>query len=368
MPKPIVLLVHGMGTHDPKGITEEFTKGLKNGADFLGYKNLNIEDMEIVEFNYSKELDDLRKQIADHASKTQKQLSILTGAGGIAGFAAKVSGIQAKFSGDEFLYTHLLDVLIYGTTMYRAKVYELCAQSIKTHMYDAYNKHTAFHIVAHSLGTAVVTDAMAHLFSYDATIDNPDQINTGANRPDSVWMISNVSRLIGMLNDSPDPYDTIVNDRRDLAARQFGACGAMYNIRNTYDPFTWIKTYADEPEMGVNVEFKEVRKIKSESTFINPHDLTEYFSNPEITYHFLARVFSYSVAPADFVKGYKEYRESALKGQVKQILAKIKKPVKDDLPDDASLLDKIKYIQKIYTALKKTIDESKEYFSTNGEQ
>jgi hypothetical protein len=122
MAKKIVLLIHGMGTHKKEATKEEFIKGLTQGAKFLRYDSFDPKLFQLEEFNYSEMLDGIRKEIAAHSNDMQATTSLLTGMGGLVGMAADLVDIQTKFDDDEFLYTHLLDVILYATTMHGSEI------------------------------------------------------------------------------------------------------------------------------------------------------------------------------------------------------------------------------------------------------
>jgi hypothetical protein len=376
MDKPIVLLIHGMGTHEATATTKKFKEALKEGCDFLGQTNFNLDSIELVEFNYSDILDKVRQDIAAHAAETAKLLPLLTPAvtdpsliAKIPEMVGKISSMQTKFGGDGFVYTHMLDVILYAMTMYGSDIRTRCAEAISSNMFKAYAQNRGFHIVAHSLGTKVVTDTMRDLFDISATIDNKNKINPNAFRPKSLWMVSNVSRLVGILDPYGDPQDftnCIVHDHFDTATGNKGAAGSMYNLRNELDPFTWFKTYEGEPELGSNITFSDVRKIEKESTFINPHDLTEYIANPDVTYRFLATLFDFSVTPKQYLDGMTAYKATTVEGTLKGKLENIKdtfSTVADGVTEASSLSDKFDSLQSAYEALQKINEETKAYLS-----
>lgn len=347
MSKPIVLLIHGMGTHAPGNNIKSFKKGLEEGVGFLQYGDFDAEKMELVEYNYSEYLDILRKKFADHSSKKKNQLAFLKSIGGLTKVVAKLTSIEAKFNDDNFLYTHLLDVFIYALTFHGSEIRTRCAKVISTQLIKAEKENRPFHIVAHSLGTKILTDTMAELFVDDATIDDKKHFNPRAIRPDSVWMISNVSRLVGILDSFPDPDETIVNDDENLTTGYRGACAAMFNTRNRFDPFTWFGTYDKKPNKGVNTIFNDIRQLKDDSLPINPHDLAEYFAFPEISAYFLMNVFHYTPSLAEVNKGIKEYRKGTVKGELKTKLNKVKSSL--TMPSDsANIGTKIDYVVKAY--------------------
>jgi hypothetical protein len=367
MAKPIVLLIHGMGTHAEDATKDAFIKGLSEGANFLKFSDFDPALFQIHEFNYSDELDEIRKEIAEHANDVSQTTQILAGMGGLAAIVGDFMEFQADFADDKFLYTHLLDVFLYASTFHGVKIAEKLSLKINDFLKLASQKNTKLHIVAHSLGTKVTTDAMHLLFKNGVDVAGANQIDPALMRPSSLWMISNVSRLVGILDGFPDPYDTIVTDHYDLSTGQLGATAAMYNTSNTYDPFTWFKSYEKEPKNGYNIHFNDIRKISYESSFINPHSLAEYFAYPEIAMQFLIVAGDYAVPTQTFLDARKEYKKGTVKGAVKSILGKIKRPLPDDMPNDASFIEKARYLVKAYKALKLVKEQTQEYFSTGGQ-
>jgi hypothetical protein len=367
MAKPIVLLIHGMGTHPDESTKKAFIKGLTEGAKFLKFDTFNPKLFNIHEFNYSDELDTIRTEIAEHADNVSKITELLTAAGGAVEIAGDLIDWQTELDNDEFLYTHLFDVILYALTFHGVEISIRLANQIRELLALAHQKNTKLHIVAHSLGTKVVTDAMYRLFANDVTVEGALQIDPALMRPASLWMISNVSRLVGILDPLPDPYKTIVTDHYDLEAGTLGGTATMYNISNTFDPFTWFLKYDMEPMNGYNIDFSDVRKITGESSFINPHSLSEYFAYPETARQFLQVVADYSVPTETFLTSEAKYKEGTVEGTVKTLLEQIKHPVDDGLPTDANIVDKVRHIIKAYKALKSIKEQTKAYFSTGGQ-
>ena len=54
MSKPIILLIHGMGTHPPGNMRKEFIDGINDTAKLFEITDFDIEEKaQIEEFNYS---------------------------------------------------------------------------------------------------------------------------------------------------------------------------------------------------------------------------------------------------------------------------------------------------------------------------
>ena len=260
--RPIVLLVHGMGTHPLDNMTREFTAGLGEAAKGFRVKDFEIDEhMELVEFNYSETLDKIRKKLADEAQGILDQFEVLPANQ----LLERLLKFEANLAEDEFLYTHWLDVLLYGAAYYGESIRVELANKINSLLKRA--KGAKLHIIAHSLGTAVVHDTLEKLYRAESTPgdDIPD-LKPGIDSINCLWTFANVSRMVDILN-GVTPDETIVR------TGPLGCTHNMYNIRHELDPFTWYKTYEPEIEHGRNFVNNVVR-IK------NTHSFQEYVADP----------------------------------------------------------------------------------------
>jgi hypothetical protein len=266
---PIVLLVHGMGTHPLDNMTKEFKAGLSEAAKGFNIKDFEIDEhMELVEFNYSETLDQIRKKLAGEAQGILDQFDVLPGNSLI----ERLLSFQANLDEDEFIYTHWLDVLLYGASYYGEAIRVELARKINMLLKRAHGADV--HIIAHSLGTAVVHDTLEKLYRRDATPgDGIPDLKPNIDSIKCLWTFANVSGMVDILN-CVTPSDTVVR------AGPKGCTHYFYNIRHELDPFTWFEQYDPQPPAAQTFVNNVVRKQ-------NTHSFQEYVADPEVAQYLL---------------------------------------------------------------------------------
>jgi len=332
MPKQLIILVHGMGTH-PKGeILREFKKAITDRAKGFGIADLSfLQKVDYAEFNYSEYFDAIRKQFAENAKARKKGFGYLAGMGFEEKLLDQLTTFESNFGKDEFFYTHWLDVILYSTMYFGEKVRVDFIRSFEKlrKRYD----HKNIHIICHSLGTAVVHDALAKYYRTDSNpFDDIPDLKTGNFNIASLWTFANVSRMVNLLNGLTDPLHSTVTTGKDGCASNF------INIRHKYDPFTWFKTYDRNIENSKTFENTVFKKI-------NTHDFYEYVTEPRVAKAILS--FIYEVTVNDFEKGMADYMVESLNQEVKEVKGLIDAAV-DDLSINSlkAAIDQFKIIQK----------------------
>lgn len=351
MTKPIVLLVHGMGTHPPGNITTEFTKGVNQAGAYLGVDDLDIGNkIDFKEYNYSEKLDAIRQAAAEYHGGIKDYLQFISG-GTLGNIAAKLSAAEAKFGTDSFIYTHWLDVAYYGLTYHNEEMRLELAQEFTTLRRDCEENDRKLHVVGHSLGTALVHDTLAKLYREDVGPDDQGYLSSESLRFESLWMIANVSRLLHILTRAADPNHSIVHDSTEEAA---GCAKYFYNVRNKFDPFLFIKEYKREIEYGEHIQFSEVRKLENNDLIVNPHDLTEYMACPDVSIAFLYATLGMEFTREQENAAIAAYRADSIQGATEEAYNAIKSFI-DTLGDtNANNLDTL---IKAYETAKKAIDD-----------
>ena len=236
--KPIVILVHGMGTHDKGNIEKEFIEGVNGTAKCLVNDTFDIADyVDFKEFHYSDMLDEIRQKLAENATAIKDQgYGVLSGLGVVEEVITKLTDFHAGFDDDAMFATHWLDVILYGTNTYGEAIRVEFAKFLTEVLLEANGREV--HVICHSLGTAVVHDALAKLYRKGFNSeDNIPDLPTGSFNLDSLWTFANVSRMVNLLNRLEDPMTSTVTTGPN------GCVNNFYNIRHKLDPFTWFKTY-----------------------------------------------------------------------------------------------------------------------------
>lgn len=308
MPKnsTVVLLVHGMGTHLKGAIQEEFIQAVSDRADSFGLRSAEIiPTVDYEEFNYSEYFDAVRKQFEANANARKKGFTYLTGKGFEEKLVTQLTAFETNFGKDEFFYTHWLDVILYGTLYFGEY---LRVEFIKKFekLLDKYG-YSKIHVICHSLGTAVVHDALAKYYRSESTPydDVPDK-PLGQFNMASLWTFANVSCLLNLLNNLGDPL------RSTVVTGNEGCTNRFINVRNTFDPFTWFKTYRRDMKDIVDVEIDTVRKL-------NTHDFYEYVTEPRVARGLLQIVYDRTVTTAQLNIGKTEYLKGDLGAQAQQL-------------------------------------------------
>jgi hypothetical protein len=338
MPTQVILLVHGMGTHPPGEITTTFKNAVNDRATCFGLDfDIDQQDCVVEEYNYSEFFDQIRQQFADNAAARQEGFACLSGAGVAAELVQELTSLENKFNKDEFIYTHWLDVLLYGTTYFGPRIHAQFAAKFNNLVseYECGN----IHVVCHSLGTAVVHDTFAKLYREGANIfDNIPDYPPGGFNTRTLWTFANVSRLVNLLNGLADPNQSTV------APGSNGCTDNLYNIRHELDPFTWFKQYKREMNNLTHIENDVVRNI-------NTHDFYEYVTAPEVAKKLLLMIFRKRVGQQEFDACVNQYKQGSISDGVDEL-----KTALEAVRDDPGLDD----LQKAFKACKALVEIAKQ--------
>jgi len=276
MANPVVLLVHGMGTHKEGDITRDFVAGVNEAAANFGLQNYDIsKKIQVEEYNYSEFIDHIREMLSQ-ASEDVRSFSLLSANGIESSVVNKLLEFENNLTKDEMLYTHWLDVILYGATHFGEPIRVGLARKLNQLFKDTHPRDV--HIICHSLGTAVVHDTLVKIYRSDADIkDEVPDFKPGEFNLKTLWTFANVSRLVYILNDIANPKDSIVHSGTGGCADRF------YNIRHEFDPFTWFKTYDRQMTHGKTIETKIIR-------ILNTHDFKEYVTDPHVAKSLIAKL------------------------------------------------------------------------------
>jgi len=352
--KPIVLIIHGMGTHSEESVKDEFKVGLHNCMEFFGKENFNVNDhFTIKTFNYSENWDKKRKLFAKHLQGNINESLSLTPA-----LIKRIIEVTAEFDGDDFLHTHVLDVLFYLTGTLRgqelSKLHEALGNEIEANINDLNNQPLI--VISHSLGTSFIHDCLTQLYTSRL---NPIKFGL-----DQLWSIATVSRLTHLISRMDDPNNSIVTDHSPVKA---GVCKIFYPVYNELDPFCWFKRYQRIPNEGLLINTKHVRDLKKiygdkESLKVNPHDLREYFSDPEVGGRFLSVNGILDISIGEFTKAQNLYRKTTITGDISTRVKAIKDKLiqLDNVTNNASgIRKKITILLDVYEIINEIRDEYK---------
>ena len=358
--KPIVLIIHGMGTHHNDEITidangrassmtstqNEVANGLKETAKHLGFEDFNLEEeVDLREFNYSKRLDEIRLKDAEKAQALAAHLPILVDNNFAADIAAKLTEEFAQADQDKFFFTHWMDVLYYGSMFWGEEIRVDLAAMLNNIFRERVQTSAPVHIIAHSLGTAVLHDTLAKVFRNDTDLTSKvPELSKELFAPDSVFMLANVSRLVHILNGIADPHSSIVNSKPDGCASRF------FNYYNEFDPFTWFKRWDTDIISGENRRITTVRKF-------NTHDLTEYAAAPSVAYSIIATVVNKRIRSGKYEHAVVEHAKTAVNKSFEEIKAHF-----EDLRAEPEPSEKAKALISLFKASNEAFTRTKELF------
>ncbi len=326
MAKNAILLIHGMGNHsspetDASGnrihgsFAREFIGVSTNTLQrYEKHRGESIEDhLDVHEYNYNEFFDKMRKEFSDRAKNVKDRLEAISGLYGISfpgDLAGRLAALEADFGNDEFFYTHWLDVIFY-TTMLGAKVRVDAGKKI-AELVEEYGQNKV-HVMAHSLGTAVVHDTLHLLYrpEYDPDDEIPDLSLTN-HKLGSVWMVANVSRLVNRFTGLVDPMKSPVKPGDRGCASQF------YNIRHELDPFTWLSRFDPANNGSWIPESIYVTAYNNIVTnlVVDPdtHSFPQYMADPKVAEVFLYQMTPFNVSLQEMDAVSEAYSKQAING------------------------------------------------------
>lgn len=324
--KKALLLLHGMGNFSPPGIDDDGKPTLGSFGDefmkastkalqrYKGYKTKTINQyIDIHEFNFDSWFDKMRQEMADRSKSMQERIDYVAGIYGVnfaTDIVARLTNWEAEFGDDDFFHTHWLDVIFY-TTMLGAKVRVDVAKKI-AELIEDYGQGNV-HIMAHSLGTAVLHDTLHLLYrpEHDPNDEIPD-LHLTNHKIGSLWMISNVSRLVNSVTRLADPYKSVVKPGDD------GCTNVFYNIRHRLDPFTWISCFNPEnngswiPESLFYSAFNHI--VTDLIVCANTHSFTQYLLDPKLAEQYLYRLTPFNVKIEELDRVANVYSQNSIAG------------------------------------------------------
>ncbi len=327
MKEQALLLIHGMGKNSPPGkdgqgkltpgsFGKEFIDASTQALQYYpGHKADTLEKhVDIHEFNYDVWFDKMRMEMADRAKGMNDRLKAVTAIYGVS-FAADLAGklwsFEKDFGDDDFFHTHWLDVIFYST-MLGAKVRVDLAVKI-AELLKNYGQSNV-HIMAYSLGSVVLHDTLHLLYRPESDPENeiPD-LHLTEHKLASIWMVSNVSRLINTLTRLSDPYTSIVKPGDN------GCTNNFYNIRHELDPLTWLSCFNPDndgswvPETIYSTSYTNI--VTNLVADGNTHDFMQYIQNPTVAVHLFSQlIHPFTATLQDMNMVAQKYSEKTING------------------------------------------------------
>ena len=289
--KQVLILLHGMGVHTSESFKKEVVDGANNALKrYASYKDINFNDkVHIRSISYDHLFENMRKEMKESGSGIQEFIKNKLGGVNLPGYFDELLNIEASLGDDEFIYTHVLDVIFYISLLSESVRLYVCKKILEV-MSD-YQETTSFNILAHSLGTAVAHDALDKLFTTGPSTNI--ELNVDEHKLRSIWLIANVSNIITHFSGLTGPYESLVKPGE-------GGCTVkLYNGFNRFDPFTLKVFKRFDPDNSNNwledAAFKfRYKRLKTEKVSrANTHDIMGYLEDPVICHPFLNHFFDF---------------------------------------------------------------------------
>lgn len=273
MTKPHLAVIHGMGTHTKDQFLNTLMTPLDAAAAHFTFFNKGdnpgtfSEKVQIVFIDYHEILEDIRQKIAK--SQIPNLAERFPGAPSLVARLNEFNGTAE----DSFFNTHLLDVLLYRS-YYADAVQVTVGKQLVAAMKAATKAGADFHILAHSLGTAVVHDTLHKLYvnSLHDELGEP-LLSAGLNKIRSITMVANVCQL--PITESA-PYTSVVKPGPQ------GICDYFITCRHVLDPIASFEKFNPAPHWPTlnSAEFRNIVINKVERA--NVHDLDHYLADPKL--------------------------------------------------------------------------------------
>jgi hypothetical protein len=287
----LLFVIHGMGAgerpaNDPNWWTDlvssiqGYAKPFGHDKDFVT-SNASDGDVLIVPLTYHGWFDDLRKSWRAQTPNESGWIPILQQMLKTAGVSPNVPG-WAGAAGD-FFWTHVLDVLLYRFVPvgFTTPIRDDIALQIETawHKADLDNGvRTPVHFLAHSLGTAVLHDAISRMSSYP-------EFGPGTHSINSFVTLANVSSVLQNGNPTYESADRTVH----CAPPPAGMTQAYLTFRHELDPIAAVDAFDALAHGWPSRDYRA--QVVVEMKDWNVHDYLHYLDNPTVHFPLLDRLW-----------------------------------------------------------------------------
>lgn len=322
MAKHALVFIHGMGEqtdgwHAPA--LKVLAEALPTYSTFSGTKLTDI--IEPIPVLYSDFFTKLRATWKTNVAAIKTQLSTELEAADIpdresinSEFDSIATAIGA--GADKFVWTHAMDVVLY-------RFFRLVRQKVNVQVANKMTaatdkKFTGWSVIAHSLGTGVVHNALHAL--YTTGLAGPP-LKPQETRPKVLAMVANVSRVLQL--PAVKVFSSKVMPGPAMLDR---ACDTYLNVRHLFDPFTFPQPFEPDnswPTPGTTKP-NQYQQIRPSHLVIdklrNVHDLDHYLANPRVHVPiFRGIVGASSIPAAEFDKACADFDAEQAKTNVDAI-------------------------------------------------
>ena len=288
MPR-VLFLVHGMGEHNPTWSGKVKDKlnevALRYPRFRKQYPSGDVTDiLDVVEISYDRCFSQHVNEWNESVSALEQFVDVNEVHAGRAleDFSRVVDWVSrsAKPTETHFFWSHAVDVLLY-------RFFPLVADEVRvtvmSQMADRLaRRNVRASVLAHSLGTRVALDCLQLLGTVPFG-GGESLLARNGYFFDSVFMLANVSLLLGRVRDGdPDPYLGIVHPRSTphSAGAGPGYCSGFYNFRHARDPFTLVKPF--RPTKWGSDYYTPEKDLDHIAADWNVHGFTHFLDHPAV--------------------------------------------------------------------------------------
>ncbi len=267
MPKSTLLLVHGMGK-PTDAMFNQWKTTLKQAYETYSGGEVFENRFDVVNLEYDTIFESRRDAWNDQIN------AILNS--GVTGVKLPSRDDLEKITEDNFFTTHIQDVLLY-------RFIPQIAEFVRAHVITQINaaiqaadSASRISIIAHSLGTAVVLDAVNAMYRTPGKNGKP--LSPGDFRFQTIAMIANVSRT---LETRWGVYDSLVRPGQDNSDDY--VTNTFLSTSHKWDPLVALRRFspADNWPDSATVAKERVKVIEPGIiTHVNVHDFSHYLGNP----------------------------------------------------------------------------------------
>lgn len=285
MARTYVFLVHGVGNHPAATWADPWKRVLLNKLrTFAPYDQKSVEELErdtvrFVPIGYDSVFEGFRNRWQNLAGALASNEFV---AGTAAHRALQWVADQSEDAIRDVFWEKVLDVVLWATNPQAraAVIAHVNAQLVEGLVaMNAENQgENAAHVVAHSLGTSVISDALIALRAAGGV--HGGTLDAKRFQWRSVTMLANTSRLLEPrfdVSDELDPADFKVYGSGLKPGSRSSIVKSYTNVRHRIDPITWPRRFqpmdwTTEPYADVETEhFDEL---------VGVHDFETYVENP----------------------------------------------------------------------------------------
>lgn len=358
MAKSKLIVVHGMGVHSASSIKKTVVDAANEALHrYPGYNSEKFENhVDVIGVGFDDIFEKERKRLKQNNESLSDYLKGNSTA--VPKFIQSIVSLENEIGKEAFFATHAFDVLLYLTLKgpeVRLRILEKIAKEFDR------RRDESIHVMAHSLGTAVLHDTLHKAYKggiTDSKAGYSYKLDCVDHKFDSLWMVANVSNLTATL--SPfgvkfDPYDSLVRPSRG----NDGCAKYLYNLRHALDPFTKFYPFKPKKDDGwvpkpvFDEYYRYIRNTRIGHT-LNPHSLAGYLLDPNVSYRFLARVMPFGTfmpTGADADKADAKFKDVV--GEAKRIAEHVSNiRAVDDVTDFVMMVkDYEEYIEQLKLSL-----------------